>query len=118
MPLRSLLSSSTVAHGKGGAPHTFVKQDWNRTLPAGTSLGSFARAEDLFGIKRTQLKHKADQGVSEKQGMEAVHVSLAMEAYTRAGQLRCSEPGLPLCGKSVRQPYRWNLLPSPIPRKQ
>ncbi|GAB4820337.1 hypothetical protein N2152v2_007383 [Parachlorella kessleri] len=45
-----------------------------RIKGAGTSLGSFARAEDLFGIKRTQLKHKADQGVSEKQGMEAVHV--------------------------------------------
>ena len=61
-------------------------------MSAVASLGAFPRAEDLFGIKRTQLKNKADQGVSEKQGMEAVHVSSAMGAYISSMGLRYSSP--------------------------
>lgn len=41
---------------------------------AAVRVSSSARPEDFLGIKRTQLKRGADQGVSEKQDMEALHI--------------------------------------------
>ena len=54
-------------------------------LLAVNPLGAYARAEDFLGVKRTQLKHRADQGISEKQGMEAVHVSPPRDLYPLHG---------------------------------
>lgn len=46
-------------------------------VTSAVSLSDLPRTEEFLGIKRTQLKRGMDAGVSEKQDMEAFHVSVS-----------------------------------------